>query len=383
MKFHGKVCGIGLLCLISLATVVQAFGATPAWTLLSTSGLSTNLFRAGGPTVYDPVSNELIIFGGASECCGTVNDVWILSHANGLGGTGAWSNLIANGAAGSPPARYNFSGVYDSANNRMIIFGGCEGGCLPVANDVWVLIGANGQSGTPTWVQLSPSGGPPGARQSHQAVYDPNTNSMIIWGGQNGGGSCGGYSDVWVLSHANGLGGTPAWTQLNPTGGPPLGDYSPSATYDPTHNVLMTFGGIEAAGSCNNNETNAVWTLSNANGTGGQPLWTKLTTNTPPIARSASAAVYNTSSNIMTIFAGTTRATNPYLSDLWVLTFANGIGGTPTWTKQSPTGTFKPVARYAWNTQAIDVANDRMMVTLGLFDEGPLWSTWVLTNEDQ
>ena len=136
-------------------------------------------------------------------------------------------------AAHSPQVRSQHSAVYDAANNRMIIYDGCgavptSGGCLPIADNVFVLSNANGLGGTPTWTQLFPTGGPPPARQGHQAVYDPSTNSMIVWAGQNGGGqqcSPDAFSDVWVLSHANGLGGTPNWVQLSPTGGPPAGQY--------------------------------------------------------------------------------------------------------------------------------------------------------------
>src|SRR5439155_11054964 len=140
-----------------------------------------------------------------------LNDVWKLTNANGLGGTATWSQLTPDGPL--PPVRSNHSAVYDAANNRMIIYGGCGAplrvppSCQPIANDVWVLSNADGTTGTPTWTQLFPTGSPPPARQGHQAVYDPTTNSMIVWAGQNGalGENCATYSDVWVLSNANGL----------------------------------------------------------------------------------------------------------------------------------------------------------------------------------
>jgi hypothetical protein len=353
---------------------------TPAWNQLGTAGQTVNLFRSASTTVYDPVSNEMIMFGGSSVANGFVNDLWTLTNANGLSTGSTWANLIVNGASGSPTARYGHSAVFDAVNNRMIIYGGCEGGCFPLANDVWVLSNANGQGGTPTWQQLSPAGGPPPARHAHQAVYDPNTNSMIIWGGQDGGGSCGGYTDVWVLSNANGLAGTPTWAQLSPHGTAPLGDYYSNATYDPTNNVMIVFGGTAFAGSCSGNPTNGTSTLSHANGTGGTPAWTKLRVTSAPSARLEAAAVYNPSSNRLTIFGGINEAVN--LSDTWVLTNANGIGGTPSWARMSPTGATKPVPSVRWNNVGLDVTNDRMIMTLGAFDEGPLYSTWVLTDAD-
>jgi hypothetical protein len=359
--------------------------ATPNWTQLSPSGLSFSLFRGGSTTVYDPTSNKLILLSGFSSAPPSphVNDTWILTDANGLGGTPTWSNLIPDGAPGSPPGRHNHSAVYDSANSRMIIFGGCLGGCLPVANDVWVLINANGSGGTPTWQQLSPVGSPP-PRQAHQAVYDSMTNSMIVWAGQNGGGSaCGTFSDVWVLSNANGLGGTPAWTQLSPTGGPPAGQNVSSATYDPMSNVLTVFAGVGmVAGKCT--VTNAVWALSHANGTGGAPVWTNLVAqgaSESPANRGNTAAVYDHVSNRMIIFGGGLGSGLP-TGDVWVLTNANGFGGPSVWKREFPTPApvSSPVQSSRWNNAGFDSTNNRFIMFGGGFFEGPLWSTWVLTH---
>jgi len=93
----------------------------------------------------------------------------------------------------------------------MIVFGGGLGGSN--SNEVWVLENANGTGGTPTWTQLSPSGTPPAGREEHSAVYDPSHNLMTVFGGNN---STSVLRDTWVLSNANGLGGTPTWKQLGP-----------------------------------------------------------------------------------------------------------------------------------------------------------------------
>lgn len=82
------------------------------------------------------------------------------------------------------------------------------------------------QAVAPTWTQLRPTGGPPSARAEHSGVYDPTSNRMIVFGGQAGFRF---FNDVWILANANGLGGTPMWTQLNPTGGPPVRDMGVAA----------------------------------------------------------------------------------------------------------------------------------------------------------
>jgi len=363
--------------------------ANPSWRLLGPSHLTYRLFRSGSTAIYDVSSNRIILFAGFSKDNSLddprLNDVWIETHANGLGGTGAWSNLIPNGAPGSPQVRYNHSAVYDQANNRMIIYGGCGStvgsqGCLPIADNVWVLSHANGLGGTPIWTQLFPTGGPPPARQAHQARYDPGTNRMIVWAGQDGGGNaCSTFSDVWLLSHANGLGGTPNWTRLSTTGGPPPGQYFSTAVHDLTNNVLTVFGGIGLLGTtCG--PTNAVWALSHANGTGGTPVWTNLVPQGNPGSpsnRQATFAILERSSNTMTIFGGS--GTNGALNDTWVLSHANGIGGPSTWTRLSPSGR-PPVQATRWNNGGLDHVNNRMIMFGGSFSEGPLWSTWVLTD---
>ena len=108
-------------------------------------------------------------------------------------------------------------------------------------------------------------------------MYDAASNRMIVFGGQNGGGAGGAtYPEVWVLTNANGLGGTPSWTQLSPTGGPPPGQYGPTAVYDAVNNRMTVFGGAAQASGI---LTNAVWVLSHANGLGGTPAWTNIVAN--------------------------------------------------------------------------------------------------------
>jgi hypothetical protein len=333
--------------------------------------------------VYDAGTNKMILFGGEVDgpTFENLNDVWALTNANGLGGTPKWTNLIQNGASDSPPARHGQAAVYDAANDRMMIFGGCKGGCYPITSpgEVWVLANASGSGGTPTWEQLSISGSAPASRTGAAAVYDPTTNSMIIFGGQNGSGSGGQFSDTWVLSNANGLGGTPAWKQLSPTGGPPPGQYYPSAIYDSVNNIMVVMGGNGHGAA--DTPTNAVWALSHANGQGGTPVWTNLVAEGAPGSpsrRSNHTAVYDPESNRMIVFAGGTMSSPYVANDAWVLSHANGLGGTPSWKELSPSGGL-PAPRHA-HTAAYDATNNRMVIFGGSGFEGQFWSTWVLTN---
>ena len=205
--------------------------------------------------MYDAASNRLTVFGG-NNCFATYySDVWVLSNANGLGGTPTWSQL----APGTPinSARQGHEAGYDPASNRMIVFGG---GPLsaPMLNETWILTNANGLGGVPNWAQLAPTGTLPPARNAFASVYDPSTNRMTIFGGST---SVSQLNDVWVLSGANGVSGTPMWTQLAPTGTAPSPMNSFSAVYDPGTNRMTIFGGNDGVTAFNN-----VWVLTRANG---------------------------------------------------------------------------------------------------------------------
>jgi hypothetical protein len=162
----------------------------------------------------------MIVFGGRDKTGENRNDVWILTHANGEGGAAQWIRLIVDGAKSSPPARSGHAAVYDSADNRMIIFGGCSGYCAPVLNDVWVLTNANGIGGTPAWIQEAPEGPLPAARTNAAAAYDGI--HLIIFGGQDGSADpCSTLSDSWWLTFANDVNG-PSWSLLPLAPGSPL-----------------------------------------------------------------------------------------------------------------------------------------------------------------
>jgi hypothetical protein len=357
----------------SLSTVVP--GA--AWISLTPAGGA--LPRSTHAAVLDPATNRMIVFAGGPNPSGSqiTNDTWVLTGANGIGSS-AWIDIVPAGTPGTPPARDQHSLVYDAANNRAIAFGGCLGFCAPVGNDAWVLSNANGLGGTPSWTQLVPTGIGPAGRIGHVAVYDANTNRMIVFGGQDGG-IFGGttFPEVWILDHANGLGGAPSWTLLQTVGGPPPGQYGVRGAYDLANNRMIVFGGgAQGTGL----PTNAVWVLTNVNGLGGTATWMNVVAEgaagSPPI-RSHGSAVYDGGTNHLTIFGGQ-GAGGQFLSDVWVLSNANGLGGTAVWTHATPIG--GPVSARGGHASVLDAIARRMTLFGGVTSTGVVGDVWVLTN---
>jgi len=91
---------------------------------------------------YDPTSNRLMIFGG-SGAGGLLGDAWVLTNANGLGGTPSWSQIAAT-STNFPEPRFAATAVYNPSTNKMTIFGGQVYANGPLTNDVWALSHANG-----------------------------------------------------------------------------------------------------------------------------------------------------------------------------------------------------------------------------------------------
>jgi hypothetical protein len=321
--------------------MMKQFGFLLLAFLSSVNLLSAQVWTLAGPSsrhshtaVWDPTSRQMIIFGGLETSTLTdLNDVWVgITDAS---QNDRFTQVLPTGTP--PPGRYGHVATYDPNSNRMTIFGGATGSPSPCANDAWILDGANGV-GKATWMELSPRGTPPAPRLYVAGAFDPTTGSMIVFGGNNC--STGYFNDVWVLSSSNGARGTPVWTKLAPSGAGPTARESASAIYDSVNNILTIYGG-DAGGS----GMGDTWTLSNANGTGGTPVWTKLSpTGTAPGTRTGQTGTYDSVTNRMTIFGGVNLGVT--LSDSWLLTSANGIG-TPGWIPIKSQGTAPSVAYHS------------------------------------
>lgn len=285
-----------------------------------------------------------------------------------------WTELSPTG--GPPSVRHEATAVLDAANNRMIVFGGqvAPGVCTtdPPTDDVWVLENADGTGGTPTWTQLLPTGAPPAARAEHTAVYDANSNRMIVFGGTNPGISD--FDDLWVLTNANGLGGDPEWILLTPlpdttTFTVPDARRGHAAVYDSANNrMILAQGPVQSD----------LWVLTNANGLGGTPQWTELfATGNPPPSGPIFHAGYDPATNRMMIL-------NTTSGQLRVLENANGLAGTPNWVARSPSGDVPGTTPFSINVDfsrgAYDPSADRyfMFGRFDGFDKTPINDTFIL-----
>ena len=199
----------------------------------------------------------MIVFGGnptAGSCASGLNDLWVLSNANGLGGVPTWSALATTGG---PSPRRSQNANYDAANNIMMLFGG-DLSCASPSNEAWVLSHANGLGGASLWSLLSANGTLPSPWSLHSGVYYAGLNRLTTFGGLVSGIPSNSLLD---LSNADGIGGSSAWRSQAPTNYQPSGRSLHSAVQDEINHRMIVFGGLAAAG-----RQSDVWVLEQTQG---------------------------------------------------------------------------------------------------------------------
>lgn len=326
---------VGILALL-LTTLIASLGGSAARAAntptqaLTNDGTWHNLYPASGPDpqeaqagVYDPLRNRLLIFGGWDG----VNSLNV-TRALDLGPSPAWATIATVG--GPPAGRYAHSLVYDSARDRVLVFGGRDAGSF--FGDVWAL----SLAGTPTWTQIIPAGTSPSNRFGHEAIYDPVRDRMLLFGGSTSDEYYGVENDTWELT----LGDSPTWTQLAPTGTPPSARRSLTSIYDPIRDRLVVFAGWD-----NLDTPTSFLDDTYALSLSGDPAWSALApTDGPPVGRDAIDGVYDATRDRFVVFGGWSGTS--MLNDTWFLDFgSHGDDATLTPNAQAQVG----LAQVSWD----------------------------------
>ena len=181
-------------------------GGAPAWEALNPSGDPPG-GRSGMAMAYDATSGRLVLFGGrrlghsvAGES--VLNDVWVLSGARGLPGDAHWQRLTVTGLLPAP--RWGHAMAYEPASKRLVVFGGTGVGFVSgrnvVANDLWMLSGADGTSGSPSWSKIKASQAQPLGRLLASVAYSETRSRMVVALGENNRTTPPRLDDLWTLS---------------------------------------------------------------------------------------------------------------------------------------------------------------------------------------
>jgi N-acetylneuraminic acid mutarotase len=243
--------------------------------------------RFGHASAYDPQSRRVLIFAGQAGAF--FNDVWAFD-----GVSETWQKLETRGTP--PSKRYGASAVVDTKRSQLIVSHGfTDAGRF---DDTLAL-----DLATNTWSKLDPVGGRPLKRCLHEAVYDAQTDRMILFGGCSSGfGPCP-QGDLWMLDVAG-----RKWTEVKPAGSKPSARSNPSLVNDDAGRVFL-FGG-----NTSNGASADLWVLDVAADT-----WTALTpSGDAPQPRYSHDAVWNANTRQLIVFGGV--GDEGALNDLWVYT---------------------------------------------------------------
>ena len=238
--------------------------------------------RAEHVTVFDPKRRDLIVFGGQVDHAAR-SDVWVLS----LSGHRTWRRLATEGVGPSP--RFGAAGVFDPAEDRVLIFGGRDDPTT-YHNDLWEL----SLRGRPRWTRLFPRGDLPSPRYHHTLTLDPENRQLVLIGGSNGYNSH--LAETWRIP----LSGY-AWERMRPNGLWDLARSSHSAVFCPDLHGVLVFGG-EITSDFGPVVTGELWLLT----TRGDAHWRNLTSPAPgvPCGLEGQSAIYDPSGHRMIVVGG-------------------------------------------------------------------------------
>jgi len=162
--------------------------AARSWTKISPAVSPSGL--NGSRMAYDSAGGRMILFGGV-DANHFYNDTWQYTGSN-------WVKIATTA---SSTAGHTFNGrtyheiVYHSGRGRLIIFGGVgypnnqTVGTVNDFNDMWELQGTK-------WVEITPAGSTPGGRGWFGMTYESATNRVLLFGGWNNT-SAFSYADTW------------------------------------------------------------------------------------------------------------------------------------------------------------------------------------------
>lgn len=185
------------------------------------------LGRSDHAMVYDPVTKQTILFGGMRDVGDTtylLNDTWAYDYE-----TNTWTELHPSVA---PQQRYGTRLVYNSVEEKIVLYGGNSFGNLSDDGKLWTF-----DATTTTWESLD-SSETSGPRYWYGLAFDTHQNELIVFGGTDLGPEIFQSNETWVYSFPNNQ-----WTDVTRENRPPACSLQ-SMVYDPENQKVILFGGL-------------------------------------------------------------------------------------------------------------------------------------------
>lgn len=156
--------------------------ASNTWRDISPSGGGRPLRRCLHHAVADPANNQMLLYGGCASGAGPcpLGDLWSFDLTS-----NRWTELAA---PVRPPARQHYGVTFDTARNRMILFGGAGANKL---NDTWEF-----DPQSRAWRETPIAGAAPAARSRHQGAFASDRGFSLFFGGST---SAAPTNELWML----------------------------------------------------------------------------------------------------------------------------------------------------------------------------------------
>jgi hypothetical protein len=260
---------------------------------------------------------------------------------------GLAATLESQQSSGLPQGRISASFAYYPPRHQLVLFGGNN--ASTIFGDTWLY-----QDGK--WIQEHPASSP-SPRTGAYMAYDAATCQLLLFGGASQS-FADFHSDTWVWT------GT-TWRQLHPATSPSPRGYSGDMVYDAADHEVILFGGNNAPGASNLNDT---WAWNGS-------TWTQLHPATSPPW--AGAMAYDPAAAAIIMYGGFNGVINSTQTWSW-----NGT----TWTLLHPATSPGPVQ---FNGQAAYDAASKQFIMFGgahyaHYNGNATWlwtgTTWTLLN---
>lgn len=174
--------------------------------------------------VYDSHQEKILLFGG--NAAGLIENItWQFDPV-----TTSWTDLNASNS----PLGLNYHAMaYDSVNRKTILFGGVSGSPAEIQGETYAY-----DYETNNWTKMNPNT-QPSARRSPNMVFDPVNARVVLFGGRAflPEGGLGPAQETWTYDYQ-----TNNWTQLE-LSTQPSGRTVPAMTYVEGHEVIVLYGG--------------------------------------------------------------------------------------------------------------------------------------------
>ncbi|MGH7496932.1 MAG: Kelch repeat-containing protein [bacterium] len=212
------------------------------WALSLTTHRWRNMTDAAAPAredhtaVYDSRAKRMVIFGGRNWEIENSYDLWALDLDPQSPTFEKWRDLTVK--EDHPAGRFDHVAVFDSLKNRMLVYGGWSKKEKEYLGDTWAFYFATMPEGAlrpeakGEWKKIKAKKSHPPKRRHAVGAYDSSRNWFILCGGF---GEEGYLNDVWAFDLA-----LDNWTNITP-GPQPRIDHQ--AVYDPRSQHLIIYGG--------------------------------------------------------------------------------------------------------------------------------------------